>query len=284
MHARVCSARWRSNKKESDMHTIRTLYVGLIFLLAMPFCTLQASDLAKEKRWADQIVDALIDGEAVWLQAGKDKVLGIYTESGADKVRGAVIVLHGIGVHPDWPDVVYPLRVRLAEKGWHTLSLQMPILPNEADYKEYAPLFPEIAPRMQAAIAFLKEKGVNNIVVAGHSLGSTMAAYYLANHPASGVKALVCVGVSGIQFGDKQLGYFNSLSKLKLPVLDIYGSEDLKPVLESVAERAAIAKKAGVMPYDQVMVKGANHFFQGKAPELVKNVADWIDKNASKNQ
>jgi len=263
------------------MHVLRTLCVGLFLLL--PLATAQASDLAKEKRWADQIVDALIDGEAVWLQAGKDKVLGIYTESAADTVHGAVIVLHGVGVHPDWPDVVYPLRVQLAGRGWHTLSVQMPILRNEAGYQEYVPLFPEIAPRMQAAIAFLKGKGVNNIVVAGHSLGSTMAAYYLANHPAAGVRALVAVGVSGIQFGDNKPGYFNSLSRLKLPVLDIYGSEDLRPVLESVAERAAIAKKAGVTPYDQVMVKGANHFFQGKAPELVNNVADWMAINAPQN-
>jgi len=55
----------------------------------------------------------------------------------------------------------------------------------------------------------------------------------------------------------------------------------IKPVLESVDERAAIAMKADIKTYDQVMVKGANHFFQGKAPELVKHVGDWIAKTAA---
>ena len=35
-------------------------------LLTFSF-NLYASDLEKEKRWADQVVDAIIDGEAVWL-------------------------------------------------------------------------------------------------------------------------------------------------------------------------------------------------------------------------
>ena len=40
----------------------RTLAIALL----AASLNLQASDLAKEKRWADQIVDALIDGEAVY--------------------------------------------------------------------------------------------------------------------------------------------------------------------------------------------------------------------------
>jgi hypothetical protein len=36
-----------------------------------------ASDVEKERRWADQIVDSLIDGDAVWLSAGDHEFLGI---------------------------------------------------------------------------------------------------------------------------------------------------------------------------------------------------------------
>ena len=69
-------------------------------LLTFSF-NLYASDLEKEKRWADQVVDAIIDGEAVWLNDGKNNFLGIYTEAEEDKNR-AVIVMHGTGIHPDW--------------------------------------------------------------------------------------------------------------------------------------------------------------------------------------
>lgn len=249
-----------------------------LFLLVLPFSSM-ASDTAKEKRWADQIVDGLIDGEAVWLQAGNTKFLGIYTETAASPAKGAVIVLHGTGVHPDWPDVINPLRVQLPTLGWTTLSLQMPILANEAKDDDYQPLFPEIAPRMNAAIAFLKSKGISRIVVAGHSMGSSMAAYYLANN-ANPVTGLVAVGTSGIGFTSTGKRYFDSLPKLnKLPVLDIYGSEDLESVLSTVTKRMDIAKKSGNTRYTQVKVPGANHFFQGKNKELVQEVSSWLDKN-----
>ncbi|MDH3949292.1 MAG: alpha/beta hydrolase family protein, partial [Gammaproteobacteria bacterium] len=185
---------------------LASVIVGMC-VLVMPA---GASDVAKEQRWAADIVDALIDGEAVWLKAEQHKFLGIYTESSAKKIKGAAIVLHGIGVHPNWSSVVYPLRVQLPEHGWHTLSLQMPILRNEADYKEYTPLFKEIAPRLNAGIAYLKARGINNIVVVGHSLGSTMAAHFLATNKVPEVSAFVAVGVSGIEFNDPELGYFNS--------------------------------------------------------------------------
>ena len=83
----------------------------VIALLTLTF-TVNASDLAKEKRWADQVVDAIIDGDAVWINDGSREFLGIYTEAETDKNR-AVIIMHGTGVHPDWQQVIQPLRVGL---------------------------------------------------------------------------------------------------------------------------------------------------------------------------
>ncbi len=264
------------------MNKIQNNLAGLLLVLFSLSIPALASDVAKEKRWANDIVGALIDGEAVWLTAEKqptksNKFLGIYTESSEKKIKGAAIVLHGIGVHPNWTDVVYPLRVQLPEHGWHTLSLQMPILRNQAEYDEYKPLFVEIAPRMNAGIKYLQSKGVKNIVIVGHSLGSTMASYYLAEDNVPQVSALVAVGVSGIQFGDPGLGFFNSLTKLKLPILDIFGTNDIEPVLSSYKKRAAVAKKSGNKRYTQIIVKGADHFFAGKDESLVKNVSEWLD-------
>jgi len=158
----------------------------------------------------------------------------------------------------------------------------MPILHNEAKEDEYAPLFPEIAPRMQAAIAYLKSKGITRIAIAGHSLGSTMSAYYLASGP-SPVAGLVAVGTSGTGFTKPGLKYFDTVPKLsKLPILDIYGSEDTPDVLKTVAKRMEIAKKSGNTRYTQVKVAGANHFFQGKDKELVNEVSQWLDKSVAK--
>jgi predicted esterase len=271
-----------ANIEENPMKSGRTLGFALSLLLLLGAVPSLASDTAKEKRWADQIVDGLIDGEAVWLPAGNTKFLGIYTESAKKPAKGAVIVMHGVGVHPDWPDVVRPLRVQLTEHGWNTLSLQMPILRNEAEEPEYAPLFPEIPPRMQAGIDFLKSKGNQNIYIAAHSLGATMAAYYMA-HSTNPVKGMVVIGTSGINFSANTLRYFDSLPKLnKLPILDLYGGDDFKAVLDTVAQRADIARKSGNTHYTQVKVPGANHFFQGKDKELLQEVSIWLDKNITR--
>ena len=55
------------NPEDNLMHALSRLLAILLFTLS---CTLHASDLAKEKRWADQVVDAIMDGEAVanWLE------------------------------------------------------------------------------------------------------------------------------------------------------------------------------------------------------------------------
>ena len=65
--------------------------------LALLAGTANASDTAKEKRWADQIVDGLIIGEPQWLQADGEKFLGIHAIQAGDKPRGAAIVMHGLG-------------------------------------------------------------------------------------------------------------------------------------------------------------------------------------------
>jgi len=261
------------------MRPIKQIVRSLFLILSLFVFSVQASDFAKEKRWADQIVDEIMTGDAVWLQADGHKFLGIYAESTTDKPLGAAIILHGVGVHPNWADVVLPLRTRLPESGWHTLSLQMPILPNTADYKEYVPLFPEIAPRLNAAVAFLKKKGVKRIALVGHSMGATMAGYYVANNKDKSIRSLVAIGATGIMFKDPKLDYIQSLKKITIPVLDLSGTEDLPEVMQTKELKAKTAKAAGNKRYQQIEIPGANHFLVGKEDELVKEVSGWLKKN-----
>ena len=55
------------------------------------------SDKAKEQRWAEQVVDSLLDGDDVWLDDGAEhEFLGILTEGDVESGR-AVLLVHGIG-------------------------------------------------------------------------------------------------------------------------------------------------------------------------------------------
>jgi len=244
--------------------------LALCLLVALPVV---ASDKAKEARWAGQVVDQLIDGDAVWLNAGDDRFLGIVTEPD-DAPRGAVLVLHGIGVHPDWPQVIYPLRVGLAERGWLTLSLQMPILPNEAEDKEYLPLLAEVTPRIEAGLAYLAERAVAPVTLVAHSMGATMASYHLRDAAAGGsITAFVAIGMSGIpNGGDGDVA--ESLRRIGIPILDIYGERDLDSVLSLAGKRREAA--AGNAAYRQEVSPGTDHFFNDSEEVLVERVDGWL--------
>ena len=147
-------------------------------LLASMALQAMQPDLAREQRMAEQISDAIFDGEPIWLKSGNSPFLGIFTE--ADGARGTVIILHGRGFHPDWTTVVQPLRVGLVEHGWNTLSIQMPVLAKQAKYYDYVEIFPHAIPRIEAAIAHAKERAPQgSVVLLAHSCGSHMAHHWM---------------------------------------------------------------------------------------------------------
>ncbi len=232
------------------------------------------SDVAKESRWAEQVIDGLLDGDEQWLidDIGHE-FLSILTEGVKGSGR-AVVLVHGIGVHPNWPDVIYPLRADLLEQGITTLSLQMPILANDADEREYGLLFPEVPGRFEAALDYLDDEGYKNITIVAHSMGASMATYYLSQSDTSSVDSLVIIGMGA---GGAYIDLLEALAKVRVPVLDLYGSEDLESVLNSVEQRALSGKKQPDRQYLQVRVDGANHFFQGHEEDLVRQVTEWLD-------
>jgi pimeloyl-ACP methyl ester carboxylesterase len=243
------------------------------YLLALACClflsgSLQASDLEKEQRWREQTVDAILDGEPIDLNDGQHDFLAIYTEGDEDAKTG-VIIMHGIGIHPDYPTVVNPLRVGLAERGWPTLSLQLPVLPNDAEGKDYAPLIPEATPRIKAGVDFLKQQGVDKVAIVAHSLGTWMASHAIDK---GGVQAVAYVAIG---MNEPAIDFIPAIT---IPMLDLYGGNDLPHVVDNAAKR----KSAGAhnAQYSQVMTKGADHFFNGLETELVTTVDEWLQKYA----
>jgi len=86
----------------------------------------------------------------------------------------------------------------------------------------------------------------------------------------------VVIGIAAFA-KDPRMNSILSLEKIIVPVLDLYGSEDLENILASVNLRAAAAKKAGNNNYTQIKITG-NHFFDGREDSLLDTVAQWLDK------
>lgn len=231
------------------------------------------SDVAKEKRWAEQVIDGLLDGDELWLNDGSGhEFLGILTEGDTESGR-AVILAHGIGVHPNWPDVIYPLREALLENEITSLSIQMPILPNEAADSEYKDLYLEAPGRLQAAVDFLAKSGYGKVDIVGHSAGARMADYYLAQESTDGVNSVVLIGMGSSNAWPECI---DALARLRVPVLDLYGSKDLDTVLSTVQDRSNSGQKNKSGIFRQIRVEEANHFYQGHEDELKSIVIDWL--------
>ena len=234
------------------------------------------SNLEREKSWADQIVDTLIAGEAVWLKAAGVKFLGLYTPPTANSNKG-LILLHGRGVHPAW-GFIDNLRVDLADDGWHTLALQLPILDTDTKLAEYARTLPEAFDRVDAGIRFLKEKGVGQVFIVGHSSGAMTAIAYAVERPAVPVAGIVAIGLTTEPAGGRLMQPTQMLARIKKPMLDIYGTDDLPVVLQTTRARQAAARQAGNRGYVQERIDGANHFFTDRYDALRARITAWLAK------
>ena len=259
--------------KNTTVVLFQSVLAVMMIIGISPSHAASQSDLNKEKRWEEQIVDSLLVGEVIKLKKNDTEFLALFTESNMDNVKGAVILLHGRGAHPAWPDVIEPLRMELPEHGWHTLSLQMPVLGNDATDDDYPPLFAEVPTRIQAGVDFLKRKGVKNIVVAGHSLGAAMGTYYLSTLPDRTVKTFVMISSGAGVVGDKRMDSLTNFKHIRdMNIIDVYGSEDNENIFKQLIYRAAVSKNLRNDYYQRLKIKGANHLYQGKQAILVKEL------------
>ena len=257
-----------------------SLFVISLLLLAAPTA---ASDLLREQQSALEITGNLVVGKAITLKAGDLEFLAIHGESSNKTIKGAVILLHGMGANPAWSVVVQPMRMDLTEHGWETLSLQMPLAPLGAADWAYEALIPEAAPRILAAIEFLKQRKLDKIVIIGHSLGARMGLESIAAGVSKEVIAFVAVGTP-TKLEEPDAGTLAALKKIKLPILDLYGSRDLPSVLSSTKNRMAAARQASNSGYQQVEIIGADHYFRGLEDSLLARVNSWISRQAAESR
>jgi len=167
-------------------------YIVPVLLLIVAHLAYGA-DYAREKKWAAEITPGIVVGDPVYLEGRADhKFLTIYTE--APHAQAGLVLVHGIGVHPDH-GLISTLRSALADHGYTTLSVQMPVLAGEANPEDYPPTFGEAAERLKVAVEFLHTKGSKKIAIVSHSMGSRMAHAYFTSAPRALVNAWVCIGL-----------------------------------------------------------------------------------------
>ncbi len=283
--------------KTAHKYALKGVNISLLSsLIFFSMLNSHATNRASETRWAEQLRDNLVVGEPLALPLSstdpkqeKKTFFSIYTEPTTSEAKGAVILLHGDGAHPDWSDIIHPLRVALPDKGWATLAIQLPLqgtkkrTNKEEQDKERIAIIKASSARINTSIEFLREKKYDYIVLISHSFGSLMSLNYLqTNNDKKTAKNKPFVNAA-IIIGTPLLGKkipLNSalmITKIHIPLLDLYGSDDLDFVLRSAKARKTAAHKAQNKHYRQTQTIGANHFYQSLDDELITYVSNWLN-------
>ncbi len=242
----------------------KRLLIFLFSLMAAPVALAINLDYERETRWAEQVLPSILVGDPEWIeQSNGHKFLAIYTE--AENPRGAIIIGHGRGWNPDW-ELYGILRMKLADQGYNTLAIQLPVLGPGAKVGDYIPTYSDAGERYDLSAKFLQEQGFEDIAIVSHSLGATMANEYLIAADETAVKAWVFISIiNGLQ----------EMFRIKIPAMDVYGTEDWV-----ITQVGGYERKQQIMKVPgsrQAILKDAPHFFEDKEDELTQVIVEFLD-------
>ena len=151
----------------------------------------------RESEISQQLEAVLMTGEALWLGEAEQRFLALFEESTEDNIYGAVILLHDLGGNADLPQLISAMRKTLPKKGWHTLSLQLPIVNADEEKNVYLERLEVIQQRITAGITVLQQKNITEIAIIGHGLGAAAGLLYVSNNQQSPIKSIVGISIPG---------------------------------------------------------------------------------------
>jgi hypothetical protein len=252
-----------------------------IFLFSIIFSLNATGEGYSPRNYEDELVIRLVknytDNGVVWLGRGKNTFLSLYTEPANPEIQQAAIILHGMGMHADWPELILPLRKQIPSQDWASLSVQLPLLDPQINHAEYGRTFKLANDRIRLAIRYLQNRGMKDIVIIGFGFGATTAINYLTTVNSS-IKAMVGISMQPHQFLKPKYDLLGELSNIKIPLLDIYAAGDFSGVLKSVDDRRLAGSKGANHLYHQIKLKEAKRYFTGKDKELTQIIIEWLNQ------
>jgi predicted alpha/beta-hydrolase family hydrolase len=258
----------------------------LVFLFNGQLVAEDIKELSREQQIAEKLAVTADVDEIISLKAAGGRFIGLYkrarakvseiSETNTGEINGVVILVHGMGAHPDWPDVISPLRTQLTETGWSTLSIQMPILSPEEAVAEYGKTLRLANSRIQAAVDYLHDWEIEPIVLLGYSFGAAQAANYLASNKPENIQAFISVSMLAQKFIKPKLDVYKFIGEIKIPILDIYAEEDLEDVRRGIDDRRLAANKNGNTGFFQIELQKSGHHYLGFEEILVEQIQIWL--------
>ena len=249
--------------------------LAIIFLMLIDSLShIQAAESSREAFINERLAAYATADELLWLMASGEQFIALHNL--ATNPSGVVLILHDMGSHADWPDIIAPLRALLPPHGWSTLSIQLPVLPLTEPLSRYRDTLPEAYARVEATIAHLHGQQVSNIVLLGYGVGAAIAANYLLTEKDNNLIAFVAISISAQKFFRSEFDTLKKISEIRAPVLDIIAEQDIPEVLSSAEARRINASKNDDRQYQQLIIRGSTHQYFRQEKNLALQISHWL--------
>lgn len=246
-----------------------------------------------EEAVVDRLKADVAATELVELDVAGKKVLALQRKETRGQAEGGLILLHDVGAHADWEEVIGTLRRELNQYGWTTLAVQLPVPAVGTQASAYGPLIEQCQQRTSAALKHIKGQGLRNVVILGHGLGGRCATSFAASQKDPALRGLILVGMEAYTTLDPPQDSTALLAQVRVPIYDLYGYGDSNEVHRAGTERLALGRRLNRQHaeeearyrehpfYRQFVQDGADHFFSAQQALLVKRVYGWLKTHAS---
>lgn len=229
------------------------------------------------------------------LNADGSDFLGLFRESESGDPQGCLIMLHGDHGHPDWPQVISPIREQLPVHSWCTLSVEVPdiggratpvsITTNEDDgaAPEENPALPNeeaVFARIDAAVQLIRDKGYIQMAYMGYRTGAAYALRYAAERGTTNQALLLIEPRTFAPVSAFELA--QNIKRLRLPVLDYYFNRTVQDARFARQRQAAAKKRTNRQDtYTQIDALPDARYDSSGNKRLVQRVWGFLKQNTN---
>ncbi|SBS33787.1 hypothetical protein MAQ5080_02684 [Marinomonas aquimarina] len=229
------------------------------------------------------------------LNAQGTDFLGLFRESESGDPQGCLIMLHGDHGHPDWPQVISPIREQLPVHSWCTLSVEVPdiggratpvsISANEDDgaAPEENPALPNeetVFARIDAAVQLIRDKGYSQVAYMGYRTGAAYALRFAAERGTSNQALILIEPRTFAPVSEFDLA--QNIERLRLPVLDYYFNRTARDTRFARQRQAAANKRTNRQAaYTQIDALPDARYDPSGNKRLVQRVWGFMKQNTN---
>lgn len=245
-------------------------------------------------------IEALIAGmklnqshEINVLDSESGSFLVLHRESETGDPQGCIILLHGDNEHPDWPQVISPIRKLLNENSWCTLSVEVPDIQQrdglsnsaipDVDDEKTLPNEALVFERIDRTIEFMRATGYGRAAYLGHGTGAAYALKYVVRRGLGQTALIMIDTATPAPISNFDMAQF--VESIRMPSLDYYFDTSAEKVRFARERQSAANKRSSKDDlYVQIKAMPDRRFDPASDQRLAQRIRGFLKQNTEQKK